>query len=162
MKPHQLYETAMPRGDAAKTDREMGSRSEGEVARRWRRPVATRDNLLFTGKLSPLEKGKAQLLAHDRVRPETADILMFDLLADLSKQRIQRAGEAVPSDRDEVVRAFVAAFSEALRILLLPSASAEEQQAALCQVGGALVRALMFVAPDESESGGYPLFKLAA
>jgi hypothetical protein len=162
MKPHTLYETAMPRGDARRTDREMGSRSEGEIARRWRRPAATRDNLVSTGQLAPLEKGKAQLLAHDRVRPETADILLFDLMANLSRQRILRAGETAPSDRDEVVRGIVAAFSEALRILLVPSSSTTEQQAALCQVGGKLVRALMFVARDESESEGYPLFKIAA
>jgi len=160
MKSHKLYESAMRRGDARQTDRELGYRTEGEIARRWRRPVATRDNLVLTGKSAPLVKAKAQLLAHDRVRPETADILIFDLLAGVAMQRAKRRSDYTVGERGEVVSGVAEAFAGALRILLLPSPSTDEQEAALYFAGGKLVRALLFVMRDESS--GHPRFKLAA
>lgn len=106
MKSHKLYEIAVRRGDAKHIDREMGYRSGGEIARSWRREPAQPNNL-STGRIPPLVKGKQELLAHDRVNPKTADILLFDLFASVALQRAgrERASAHLEQNRVEIMHA---------------------------------------------------------
>jgi len=152
MKPYQLYEIAVRRGDAKHIDREMGYHTNGEIARRWRRPYADADNL-FTGQPAPLVKGKQEILAHDRVNPEAADILLFDLFASVA---LQRAGRAPVTDhqeqtRLEVMHALAQGFLTACEALA-GQLTQDEQEEKLWRAGGAVVRAILFVMHEETDA----------
>ncbi len=152
MKSHKLYEVALKRGDAALVDKEMGYRSNGEIARSWRREPACPDNL-STGRKSPLVKGKQELLAHDRVNPEAADILLFDLFAAVALQRATRTPETMEGDEKlAVMRALAQGFLTACEALAGPL-SLDEQEEKLWRAGGAVVRALLFVAREDKNEG---------
>jgi hypothetical protein len=152
MQSHQLYEMAMKRGDAKRVAAEMGYRSGGEVPRRWRRPLATATNL-FTGELSPVNKARLELLAHDRVNPDAADILLFALFADVARQRAQR----VDPDEDAVLVALVAGYQSAITAFLVDSGALQTEED-LYRAGAAIVRALLFVIGDDG--AGVPLLKV--
>jgi hypothetical protein len=148
MEAHELYQLAMPRGAAGKVGREIGY-ADSSIPKAWRRPLATSTNL-FTGNLSPLMKAKRELLAHDRVNSDAADILLFDLFADLARQRAQRNGD----DADAVLIAVTQSYHRAIDALLAADQHTEEK---LYRAGASLVRALLFVIGDDGK--GAPLMK---
>ncbi len=146
MKPHQLYQEAMKRGDAGRVAYEMGYTS-GEVPRRWRRPLATPHNL-FTGELSPMMKAKVELLAQDRVNPDAADILLFSMFADLARQRARLRLES----REMIILALATALHSAMKAFMIET-SPEVQELELYRAGAVLVRALAFVIGDDGAAG---------
>jgi hypothetical protein len=153
MEPERVYKTAMKRGDARRVGREMGLTS-GEIPRRWMRTPAAPTNL-FTGELSPLMRAKRELLAHDRVNSDAADILLFDLfVADVARQRAQCGAD----DEDAILIALTQSYHRAINALLAGNDHLTEED--LYRAGAAVVRALLFVI-DKTEAGsGVPLMKV--
>lgn len=152
MEPHQVYQTAVKRGDARRVGREMGYTS-GEIPRRWMRPAASPTNL-FTGELSPVMKAKAELLAHDRVNPDATNILLFDLfVADVARQRERIIGD----NEDAVLAALINSYHTAIESLFTKSSPQLTEQE-LYRCGGAIVRALLFVIGDDGQ--GVPLMRI--
>jgi hypothetical protein len=152
MEPDRLYRTAMKRGDAKRVGTAMGYTS-GEIPRRWFRKAAGPTNLA-TGQLSPLTKAKRELLAHDRVNPQAADTLLFDLfVADVARQRARLAAD----DADAILVALVEGNAQAVRAFLAdPKALQTEED--LYRAGAAIVRALLFVVGDDG--AGVPLLRV--
>lgn len=151
MESHELYQMAMPRGAAVQVARELGY-ADSSVPKSWRRPLATSWNL-FTGQLSPLMKAKRELLAQDRVNPEAADVLLFDLFAAVAQQRAERR----PDDRDNVLAALIAGHQDAAAAILMGSSRLTSEEK-LFRAGGTFVRALLFVIGDER--AGVPLLRI--
>jgi hypothetical protein len=150
IKPHQLYDATMKRGDAVRVAAEMGYTS-GEVPRRWRRPQAGPNNL-FTGEISPMMKAKFELLAQDRVNSETADVLLFSMFSDLARQRARLR----PDNREMIVLALAGALHQAIKAFTI-EASPELREVELYRAGGAIVRALAFVIGDDGAVDGVPM-----
>ena len=154
MEAHDLYQMAMPRGAAGRVAREMGY-ADSSIPKAWRRPLATSTNL-FTGQLSPLMRAKVELLAHDRVNPDAADLLLFDLFAaDLARQRARRGAD----DEDTILVALTQSYHLAINALLAGDDS-ELTEEKLYRAGAALVRALLFAIGDDGAS--VPLMKVEA
>jgi hypothetical protein len=126
--------------------------ADASVPKSWRRPVATPFNL-FTGQLSPLMKAKLELLAQDRVNPDAADLLLFDLIVAVARQRADRQAD----DRDNVLAALIRGHEQATAAILL-EASQRTREEKLYRAGMSFVRALIFVLGEQSE--GVPLLRV--
>lgn len=164
MKPHALYAVAIPRGDAARTDHELGLKSAGVNTRRWRRESRPELGEQNTGRIAPLAKAKAQILAHDRVNPQTADILVFDLESDLRIQRAKRAGQAPESDPKKVALGVIESAFEFSKALLAEETPQEELEIKAAVLGGWATRARYCVEtdPDHTPAGHGQVVELKA
>lgn len=137
MKPHELYEMAMPRGAAQKVARELGLKSS-TIPKSWRRPAEGPANL-FSGRLSYLQRAKDEVLAHDRVSSTGTNILLFDLfVADVARQRKARR----LNDPDELLAKLVTSYQGAISAFVSGDASHETEQK-LYRAGAELVGVLV-------------------
>ena len=166
MKTAKLHARFMQRGDAKSIDHELGLQTNGRTARRWCREVRPEHGADSTGRPSPVVRAKAELLATDKVRPQLADVLLFELHASLQIQRARQSGLKIETDGRKIAVALIESVAEAVKAVLGLVDSQEQRETAMALAGGTILRARMFVegdSPDgEPNAATNQAFKIAA